>query len=408
MRIGRSGLRAATTALVCGMVLLGACASNDGGSIGDGPGSTARRTAEPGVTRWRVTEASPEPESLVADARGAVAFGRRGEGSAYDRRGNEQWRVNVAGPTGRTVESVGLGVGLVVVPVSEEAGGSRIVALDRSSGAERWTVPFTDVRAVAAGSTVAGATPAESTAAGSGVVAVVTATGVVSLLAATDGTLLASESLAVGALPYVPQVYVEAGVVIVAWTDDGGSRLRAIDASTGATLWGWTGALLGSAPGFTDDALIVVENTEIDGDRVHAVARRLDLASGVEQWARPVDGVFLPSTPVAVSGNLAVLVDAYGTLTGLDVGAGSLRWRRTTDLTQYEATPWIVGDVVAMTTNGTGLITLAAGTGIPVPNDLPAPVQTTVSIEGSAASAGSLLLLVRRPAGEGELWWLRA
>ena len=102
-----------------------------------------------------------------------------------------------------------------------------------------------------------------------------------------------------------------------------------------------------------------------------------------------------------------MVVDLDGRFTALDARIGKVRWQRATRMTQIEAAPLLTDAVAAMATYGTGLVALSAKTGDRIRNEVPGPVQTTVTIEGSTAADDAILLLVRHPAGEGEIWWLR-
>ncbi|HUV09571.1 MAG TPA: PQQ-binding-like beta-propeller repeat protein [Acidimicrobiia bacterium] len=353
-----------------------------------------------GVTELAVAlvrEAPDEPTAIAADSDGVVVVGRSGAAFAYAPDGREQWRIDPEGDVGSRLHPIALGEGLVVVPVFDPPVGSGVLALERSTGRTRWEVSVAEPRSVAVG-------PAPD---GSTVVAVVERSGAVTLLRADDGTAVTQVPLGFGHLLGVPHVWVRDGRVIVAWAHDDAAEIRVLDGGTGEIHWAWSGPGLGAAPAVGHDRLILVENTEIDGDVVHAEARGLDLATGAVQWSTPVDGAFLPTAPVALSGGRALVVDLDGMLIALDARTGQVRWRRATRLVQIEAAPLLTRSVAAMTTYGTGLVALSARTGMPIRNQVPGPVQTVVTIEDSTAAAGSLLLLVRHRAGEGEIWWLR-
>lgn len=344
-----------------------------------------------------VREAPDEPTAIAADARGVVVVGREGVAISYAPDGRERWRFDRGADAGSTIVPIALDAHLVVLPVFDPPASSSVLLLDRSTGATRWEVAIADPRAVAVGTGLDG----------SGLVAVVDRAGVVTLLAADDGTTLVQVGLGFGRLLSEPRVWVRSGRVVVGWAHGDAAELRVLDGGTGAILWAWSSPGLGAAPAVDRDQVVVVENTEIDGDVVHAAVRGLDLASGVRRWSTPVDGAFLPTTAVALAGRHAVVVDLDGRFTALDTRHGRIRWQRASRVTQIEAAPVLTPAVAAMTTHGTGLVALSAKTGDQIRNEIPGRVQTSVAIEGSAAAGSAVLLLVRRPAGEGEVWWLR-
>ncbi len=386
------GAFTAALAVSCGLMVSCGAGETDSPVAGTGWRAT---TDELGLAQVR--EAPDQPTVIGADGSGVVVFGRRGAAIAFDASGREQWRIDPGDDVGSRVDPIAMSADLIVVPVLDLSRGSGVLALERSTGRTRWQVPVPDPEAVAVGSAVDG----------SDLVAVVERSGTVTILRADDGTVVVQVDLGFGHLLGQPRVWIRSGRVVVSWAHDNGAEVRALDGGTGAIQWAWSGPGLGAAPAVGRDQIVVVENLEIDGHFGHAVVSSLDLASGDAQWSTPVDGAFLPTTPVALSGRDAVVVDLDGRFTALDARTGKVRWQRATRMTQIEAAPLLTDAVAAMATYGTGLVALSAKTGDRIRNEVPGPVQTTVSIEDSAAADGAILLLVRRPAGEGEVWWLR-
>lgn len=395
--IGHRGTRVATALLI---TVLAAC------SIDTSPGAWADRRDGAGsgdrasssrIEPWLTRDATADPQTIAADDEGVVALGRRGDVIAYDSSGEEEWRLDAGPDTTTTRDPIALGEGIVLVLVHDAVAGTGVRALDRTGGRVRWEVASPDPRAAAVGRSPGGPV----------VVAVVAGSGTLSLLDAADGSTRASVPLGFEGLSFTPSVEIDGGVVVVSWLHDGIAELRAVDLSTGTTLWTRSNPLLSAQPAIADDLVLVVENTTIERDVFEAAVRGLELATGTEVWSTPVPGPFLPMLRVAASDDLAVFVDMRGRVTAIDPGTGSLRWVRATKRRQLEAALWIVGEVVVMTTYGTGLVAVAAADGQPVDNETPGPVQTAMTIEDSSAAGGSLLLLVRRPAGEGEIWWLK-
>ncbi len=373
-----------------------ACATGPSPGADDPRGSGRR--SDPRALEVVAARAAPdEPTAIAADARGVVVVGRDGTAIAYAPDGVERWRVERAAGEGSTIVPVALDAELVVVPVFDPPVDSRVRLVERLTGATRWEVPVADPRAVAVG----------RASDGSGLVAVVDRAGVVTLLAADDGAAGVRVELGFGRLLAEPRVWIRSGRVVVGWATGDAAEVRVLDASTGTIEWTWSSPGLGAAPAVGRDQVLVVENTAIDGDVVHARVQGLDLASGAPRWSTPVDGGFLPTTPVALSGGHIVVVDLKGRFTALDVRTGRIRWQRATGIAQIEAMPLLTSSVAAVTTFGTGLVGLSAKTGERISNQVPGSVQTVVTIEGSSAADGAILLLVRRPEGEGEVWWLR-
>lgn len=391
MNARRTG--AIALALVSG--LMASCGAGRGGEAGQAVSRSFDGSGDLSVTLVR--EAPDQPTVMTADARGVVVFGRRGAAISYAADGREQWRIDPGVDAGSRVDPVALDADFVVVPVFDLPTGSGVLALERSTGRTRWEAPVAEPKAVAIG----------AMADGSKVVGVVERSGIVTVLQADDGAIITQITLGFGRLIGAPHLWIRDGRIVVAWAQRDAAEIRVLDGRTGEIQWAWSAPGLGAAPALDLDRLIVVENTVVEREVVRAEIRALDLATGAVLWSRPVRGGFLPTISVAISGGRAVVVDLDGRFTAVDARTGELVWHRRTRLVQLEAEPLLTPAVAAVTTYGTGLVAVSARTGAPIRNDNPGPVQTVVTIEDSTAAAGSLLLLVRHRAGEGEIWWLR-
>lgn len=111
--------------------------------------------------------------------------------------------------------------------------------------------------------------------------------------------------------------------------------LAALDASTGAIRWlkeftaGYPGALYGCLGYSAFYASTVIVASE-DG-RIYA----LDVATGEEKWTAPrvhtlppaVGGMYADTRPLVVVGDVVVAASLSGVLVGLDAASGAERWR---------------------------------------------------------------------------------
>jgi outer membrane protein assembly factor BamB len=110
------------------------------------------------------------------------------------------------------------------------------------------------------------------------------------------------------------------GKVFVTVNLSGNSELLALNAATGATLWGPI-ALAGDADATYDDGtLFVVSNTGITS----AVISALDPATGNSKWSATVGGAWYPGPPVAADG--VVYTVNGGLVTAYDETSGATLW----------------------------------------------------------------------------------
>lgn len=335
--------------------------------------------------RWRAPCAGA-PEAVLADAAGVVAVGRRGELTALDRAGRDLWSRTVGGPdTSILSDRPALGAGLLVVPVDE----AELVVIDRRDGRQLWARPLESVRAAAIGRARDGAV----------LVAAATRANVVHVMDAVTGeprwSLALPDAQAEGNTP--PDMWFRAGELVMHWLTEGkGSRLFVVDAATGKLAWEHRLPGLSTAPAVSASSVTFAENLRRDGEVISVIVRSLALRDGVPRWERRFSsrGLFLSTVAGDAGDDEVVVIDHLGTMLTYEAADGSLRWRRATERRQYEAHPHIVGQLVAMTTYGTGVLAFDAQSGQPVDVSDLGETQTSVTIEGSAAVRDRLYLLI--------------
>jgi len=352
------------------------------------PAGTNAQRIEP---VWHVA-APPEARSVIADDRGSVITGLRGELWATEAIGGSQWRVTVAQGEEITPDPPAMDDALVVVPVDAR----RVVALDRTTGALRWQQPAEGVLAVGVGST-----PTVRS------VAVVTPERVL-VLSGDDGSLRweTPQPVRQNHLTAAPRAWFAAGRLIVAWADSV-NYVRGYDLESGALSWSLEVPEWATSPAVFDDELYLVANLRKERGHFVSELRSVDVVTGSQRWARRVRGVFLPTFRPAVDEHTIAAVDIRGTVLAFDRGTGDLRWREQTRHKQYENQASIAGPVVAMTTYGTGLVALRATDGYPIENQTPGPAQTSAVIVDSATAGDQLYLLVHLGSVDnGQLWML--
>jgi outer membrane protein assembly factor BamB len=113
------------------------------------------------------------------------------------------------------------------------------------------------------------------------------------------------------------------GRVFVTVSVNGNSQLLALDASTGATLWGPIALAGGSANAAYDaGTLFVVSGAPLSSPTLSA----LDPATGNSKWSSPVSGGSVPAPPVAADGVVYTIDD--GLVTALDETSGVTLWNQ--------------------------------------------------------------------------------
>lgn len=334
---------------------------------------------------WHVLTPA-DAQYVVADNLGSVVTGLRGQMVATDQIGGSMWTVDASTGDERVLSPTALSRSLVFVPVER----NRLLALDRRTGREQWHQPIADIVGVSSSSS-------------GDTVSVVTRTRVEVRDGATGSPIWAVDQPIAEVLAARPHVWVRSAVVLLAWTDTV-SHLRAFDRGSGRTMWQRDQDTWESAPAVSGDAVFVAENQRLsaDGSDTDSTILRLDLATGVVEWERPVRGLFFPTFVGDVDGATFAVVDFRGRTFALDASTGRLRWRRVTDARQFENEAHVVGDVVAFTTLGTGLVVLDRGDGSAVPNESPGRAQPWSVIRASAATGDQLYLLTHPNGSSGE------
>ncbi len=364
-----------------------------------GLGHAADRSAPRLDLDWTASTAG-DPETLLADEEGAVVIARDGEVTALDRQGDPVWAADVAHDDEIFFHDLpSIGAGLVVVPVDEQ----RAVVLDRANGTERWRAPHDGVTSTGVGSASDG-TP---------IVALVDRAGTLLVLDGHSGASRWSAQLPVFNGDQLAHLWIDADRVLVQWTPtDRGARFAAFEALTGRPAWE-RDLPAASLPSVVSDAVLFAESTYTGNEPSGARAQALDLASGEVRWATDFPTRSLYATPFesATDGDAFAIVDLHGRVRLYAVEDGAMRWSHATRRKQYEADLRIAGDVVAMSTYGTGLVALSTSTGRPVSTEPVGRVQLGTTIDATAAAGDRLYLLVSEngpvPRG-GEVWSFRA
>jgi len=337
---------------------------------------------------------SPAPDEarvIAADGSGVIAVGRGGEVQSLDTNGRQQWVDELGRVT--TIDPVAIDANLVVVPVNDEM----FVALDRATGAPRWTH-----RAPRAHEASIGVDTSAHL-----IVATITSTGRLEALEGATGAVRWSTVLPPDDDTFAQRSWITDARVVVAWGGASALHIRAFDATDGRLVWSRDSEKSGTLPTVAAHSLVFAENTVFIGKRrVIARLRSLDVATGTERWSHRVRGPFWPHFDTAADNNDVAVADEMGRVTLLDAATGRVRWHHATKRLQLEVSPRLFGGVVAITTYGTGLAALARVDGSSLANSRPGPVQYSVTIEASASAGDRLYLLVQGSEGRSQVWAL--
>ncbi len=348
---------------------------------------------------WTESVEGP-PEHLLADGIGSIAIARDGRLVAFDRRGRRLWDTDVAdGNAPLFKDLVGVGAGLVLLPVAEE----RLVCLDRKTGARRWEVSYPMVTGAAVG----------WAADGSALAAATNRAGKLQVMDALTGVPLWSVQLDEFDDGGRLDMWFGAGRLLLQRTPTSrGSMFEAFDAATGASVWSHRsrGATLASV---VNDSVLFAENVGPIGDRTPVEALSLDLASGTRRWATRFEtrGFYFSSLVSARHGAVFAVVDVEGQVRALNADTGEMLWQRATRRKQYEANLRIAGDVLALSTYDAGLLALSTRDGELVHAEGIGPTQLAVTIEAMNTAGKHLYLLISRNGesrDDGEVWSFRA
>jgi outer membrane protein assembly factor BamB len=351
--------------------------------------------ATPSLDRVWSAPAPLGPVAIAADSRGVVIASREGDVVAIDPAGSHQWRLSL--DDAWVDESLALASDLVVIPVDRD----RLVALDRVTGAHRWEHEAPGADTVAVGTDVSGRT----------VVALVTTSGVLDVLDGATGTSTWSVQLEFDERVVEIRPFVSRDRVLAAWADRHGSHVRAFAAQDGVAAWSDDAPGFASMPIVEEASAYSAVNERLDRDkRVVARVQSVDVSDGTERWSRRLRTRFgfWAAVGTAASDEAVAVVDLNGRVTMLEAATGKVRWRTATQRRQFEATPYVVDDVFAMPTYGTGLAVLSAADGRAVATEHPGSVETAMTIAASTAVADRLYLALAWSWGDAEVWMLQA
>jgi outer membrane protein assembly factor BamB len=294
-----------------------------------------------------------------------------------------------------SIRSVTIGGDVVIVAV--ERG---FAALERTSGQIRWRRAMTSAHSAAIGS-VEGATA----------VALLDDTGLLDVVDGRTGADLWSIRTMLESRMLAPRAGFVEDVVVLSWTDGTGTHLRGYPASGGTPIWEHDSPALATIP-VIDSAgsVLFAENLRIGKGERYVSAQLVSISArdGRQQWAtrlRSRTG-FSPLVTTALGDGGVAFVDAAGRVVVSDRATGDIRWKWKTQRPQLEATPYVVGDLFAMTTYGTGALVAGMADGLPVEVDGVEPGQTVMTIQASAAAGEHLYLLVDWSWGDPEIWML--
>ncbi len=324
----RSGRRAARlTALSLVMVLLVV----EAGPAGARRGPRARASR---AVMWSAPLRA-EPWGLATDDTVVVATSDLGDVEAFTPAGRPLWSTKVD-------HIVGGDPALDVqhVFVATEAA---IVAFDRTSGRRFWAavlgIPLRRV-AFAGGAVLASSDDGR-------LLALDPTSGAVRWSVRYDGAVIA------------PPVADAGGNVVATWHLSDTPTVRSLDRATGALRWETPTGPYSAAPAVAGRTVVIAEG---DGD-YHAQVRALDAGSGTQLWASAVDASFESGVTPGVSGSDVVVVDHFGMVTLLDLASGRMGWQTPLDRPVLWTRILITDQAVVLTTWARDLVTIDRHTG---------------------------------------------
>ena len=239
-----------------------------------------------GSVRWDAEVKDAEPY-LAASAE-TVLVGTVDGFEALERTtGRSRWRVPIDDPLdrARTVGLVATPTGVVAVGTTDRG---RVVGLDATSGAARWSA------------TVAG-TP--------------------------RGTLATDDAT---------------GAAVLTTEHGDGTTLVVLDAATGAVRWS-AALAAGTGSPFVDGTRLVVGTST----PTHGLVRAYDLDTGHVRWEHAGPWPFEPNEQITRSGAELLVLDAGGGVAALDRVTGAARWYQDLDTLAFRGRPVVVrGQVV--------------------------------------------------------------
>ncbi len=355
----------ATVAVVVGVAVV----------LGLEPSSGARRVPEPAraaPARWEPVPArwgralADDPRELVVDRSDAVVIGSRSVTALRLTDGAPRWQATLDRPE----PWAALAPGVVVVSTT---GG--FVALDRATGAARWSAPTEE-----GGGPVALVAPP-----GLPAVAILT-TRAGGLVGVDAGSGVARWSLRLaGAVRGTPAVDDATGSVAI--VERGAeARLRVLDAVTGSPRWDRAIEWAASTPAIGEGTVVVGAG---DG-RYRATVSAWGLADGAPRWTAKVPASFQPGLRPTVAGGDVYALDQLDHVTRVDGRTGIPRWTRALRGAALVGAPVVIGDVVLVVDATRSVVTVDRATGRVLARRAAAGVPVRI------APSGRLVVLAQR------------
>lgn len=284
------------------------------------PGTAVALAWSKTLAHWPGTVTVSGSQVIVADGQGVISTYGVDDGT----RG---WEVRLDELTGEVLPAIDDHTVLLSAV-------DQFIALERTTGATRWSVPTDpapaagDGRSLAMGVALVG----DPSRAGAPAIAVTASdTGVLRGRRIDDG----SEVWAVagdGWLAGPMAVHNPSGAVVVISQTPHAALVRVLDGLTGATRWSREIAPDPAAPVIAGDVLILAAGGD-DGSGRAGWIESLDLATGRERWSTELPAGFEPYQVPAVdtaAGEVA-LVDRMGTASLIELATGRIRWQVATE-----------------------------------------------------------------------------
>lgn len=293
------------------------------GAVRPEPGTDVAMAWSEPLANWPGTLTVHDGQVIVADGQGVVSIFAVDDGS----RG---WEVRLDASTGEVLPAIDDHTVLLSAV-------DQFIALDRSTGVTRWSVPTDPDPTTFDGLTLAGAVAlvGDPGRADAPVIAVTTVdTGAVRGRRIDDGSEVWSVA-GDGRLDGPIAVHRPSGTVMVISRQPGVVLVRALDGLTGRVLWSRQIAPNTAAPVMAGDSVIVAAGYD-EGLGRPGTVRALAVVDGHQRWSTEVLGGFESYQVPAVDsdgdegGDLA-LVDRMGNAALIDLATGQVRWQHETD-----------------------------------------------------------------------------
>ncbi|MBM3674209.1 MAG: hypothetical protein FJW88_04515 [Actinobacteria bacterium] len=287
---------------------------------------------------WAHT-ALDEPQGVLVDGTTAALLGSRSVTLLDGRDGAVHWQAPVDAP------NPWWALDRDTVLVSTEAG---FVALDRATGDLRWRASASE-----ASGPVGLVDPPDADP-----LALVTTTagGIAGLDAATGATRWS------GRLPGSPRGLLatdDASGTVALVSSAADTRLRVLDARSGAPAWETPVGARAGSPLVTDGTVVLgAAHLELAGE-----VTAYELADGAPRWSAPSLGAFQPGLVPTRAGDAVYVVDELGEVVALDAATGAPRWRRDLEEAVVMGGPVVVGDTVVVTDYAREVVVLDRASG---------------------------------------------